>query len=239
MTSDKLKQFFFDFVNTDNLGIIANAHLALADESPQKALDSRCVRLAQMHSTAVDFAKTGVSNQIPKDLKPKRYPDFMENKNKEEYKSEKVIGKLYRQARDYAPEEQDLNEWSQQEPASELRPLAEDLLAHYETALSTVMNIFNISSEAEVLSGEVAKFSKFYSNNQKKRREDTRAKLKVLIAELIHSMRIRFDKVAAGSLELAQECRYLAYSQRRSLGFPWVTAGHVLLQVPTTNHSSQ
>lgn len=239
MTSEKLKQFFFDFVNTDNLGIIANAHLALADESPQKALDSRCVRLAQMHSTAVDFAKTGVSNQIPKELKPKRYPDFMENKNKEEYKSEKVIGKLYRQARDYAPEEQDLNEWNQQEPASELRPLAEDLLAHYETALSTVMNIFNISSEAEVLSGEVAKFSKFYSNNQKKRREDTRAKLKVLIAELIHAMRIRFEKAAAGSLELAEECLYLAYSQRRSLGFPWVTAGHVLLQVPTTNHSSQ
>ena len=239
ITSEKLKDFFFKFVSTDNLGKIANAHLAVADYSVDKALNKDCLALAQLHSIAVDFAKTETSVEIPPDIKPKRYPDFMENKNKESYESTKVIGLLYRQAKNYKPEEQELRQWSDPEPAPACRQLAEHLHAHYETAVSKVMNIFNIASEAEVLSGEIAKFSKFYSNNQK-RREETRAKLKVLVSDLIRTMRVHFNEVAGSKQqELAQECLHLAYSQGHWLGFPWVTAGHVLLERPTSTHNSQ
>lgn len=48
-----IQKFFVNYINNDNLGQIANAHLATADASPMGALDGRCLRLAQLHSSAV------------------------------------------------------------------------------------------------------------------------------------------------------------------------------------------
>jgi hypothetical protein len=76
--AEDMSDFFVDFMETDQLGYIANLHLQIADQDPLGTLSERCIRLAGMASTAVDFSKTG----IPVDLKelPKfdRYkPDFM------------------------------------------------------------------------------------------------------------------------------------------------------------------
>ena len=232
MNSERMKDFFLKFICSDNLGIIANAHLALADESPQKALDERCLKLAKMHSTAVDFAKTGVSEIIPKDLKPKRYPDFMENKNKETYESTKVIGVLYRQARDFRYQPDSLHAPQLVEPHPQLRTVAESLYERYRLELYRVMNIFNVDSEAEVLTGEVAKYSKFYNNNQKKRREETRTKLKDIVQKLTKAMTSEFAAKAGDCAEqLAQECRFVAYTDAgvKYPGFPWVVAPSFLL----------
>lgn len=46
-------RFFVNYINNDNLGQIANAHLATADFSPLGARDGKCIRLAQKHSEAV------------------------------------------------------------------------------------------------------------------------------------------------------------------------------------------
>jgi hypothetical protein len=53
VTISHVQKFFVNYINNDNLGQIANAHLATADRSPRGAMDGACLRLAQLHSLAV------------------------------------------------------------------------------------------------------------------------------------------------------------------------------------------
>ncbi|CAF0965632.1 unnamed protein product, partial [Didymodactylos carnosus] len=53
-------KFFSEYIEADNLGLIANRHLAFADQLPLQAKNDKCIQLAKMHSIAVDFAKNGV-----------------------------------------------------------------------------------------------------------------------------------------------------------------------------------
>lgn len=65
-------------METDLLGKLSLDHLALADQSPYGTLDPKCIKLAELASTAVDYSKTGkpVSmKDIPKF--PPFKPDFM------------------------------------------------------------------------------------------------------------------------------------------------------------------
>lgn len=57
VTTDDIKEFFVDYIKNDNLGQIANAHLATADASEEGAMDHRCQRLAELHSLAVGKKK--------------------------------------------------------------------------------------------------------------------------------------------------------------------------------------
>jgi hypothetical protein len=41
----------------DTLGMIANAHSALADQHPMRAKSEECIALAMKHAEAVDYAK--------------------------------------------------------------------------------------------------------------------------------------------------------------------------------------
>ena len=50
VTIRDVTSFFCDFIQNDNLGPIANAHLAIADSSEQGAFDQRCIELARLHS---------------------------------------------------------------------------------------------------------------------------------------------------------------------------------------------
>src|ERR1044072_2210490 len=91
-----IKQFFVNYVFSDQLGKIANAHLAKADLFDVGADHGQCIRLAQLHSDAVDFPKSGKPAIFPSDLRATQYPDFMEKPDKPFYKSRKVLGTLYR-----------------------------------------------------------------------------------------------------------------------------------------------
>ena len=51
--------FFIQFMENDQLGRIATLHQALADQRPQGTFDPDCLLLAELHSQAVDFSKTG------------------------------------------------------------------------------------------------------------------------------------------------------------------------------------
>ena len=68
MTVSHIIMHFVDHVKNDNLGQISTWLLANADDKGIKC--SECEQLARMHSTAVDFAKTGVpaEHQAMKDL---------------------------------------------------------------------------------------------------------------------------------------------------------------------------
>lgn len=47
-------------MESDQLGRIAVGHRVLADQREEGTLDEDCITLAQLHSDAVDFSKTGI-----------------------------------------------------------------------------------------------------------------------------------------------------------------------------------
>lgn len=60
-----MNNFFLDFMQTDQLGRIAVLHRILADQKTAGTLDPSCITLAGMHSTAVDYSKTGIPVTYP------------------------------------------------------------------------------------------------------------------------------------------------------------------------------
>ena len=66
------------------------------------------LKLANLHSMAVDYVKTGQPAQLSRDLKPLKWPHFMEKVGKQQhqiYTSKKVLGQLYDQVErvDFVP----------------------------------------------------------------------------------------------------------------------------------------
>ena len=129
VTAKDMSDFFVTFMETDQLGMLCNVHMQLADQRPLGTLDHDCVKIAGMASTAVDFSKTGIAvdmKQLPK--YDRLRPDFMapsprvhitetgeveieeldeinddafegideERRPLRYYKSQKVLGQLYR-----------------------------------------------------------------------------------------------------------------------------------------------
>ncbi|KAJ1657205.1 hypothetical protein IWQ61_003356 [Dispira simplex] len=99
VTIRHIQRFFVDYIISDNLGQIANAHLVHADRSPHGVRDPKCLQLAQLHSLAVDYPKTGRAAELDPKLRPREYPDFMEKPDKCSYRSTGVLGHLYRAVR--------------------------------------------------------------------------------------------------------------------------------------------
>lgn len=60
VTAEDMTDFFIDFMKLDHLGVIATRHMILADQKDEGTLHDDCKKLAELHSTAVDFSKTGV-----------------------------------------------------------------------------------------------------------------------------------------------------------------------------------
>ena len=60
-----MTDFFVAFMQNDQLGRIATLHQILADDKGTKSAD--CLLLADLHSTAVDFSKTGIPVDLQKD----------------------------------------------------------------------------------------------------------------------------------------------------------------------------
>uniref|UniRef100_A0A7N0V2Y6 RNA-dependent RNA polymerase n=1 Tax=Kalanchoe fedtschenkoi TaxID=63787 RepID=A0A7N0V2Y6_KALFE len=92
--------FFARNMVNENLGAICNAHVVHADRSDYGAFDENCIKLAELAATAVDFPKTGKLVAMPGHLKPKLYPDFMGKQPFQTYKSNKILGRLYRRIKD-------------------------------------------------------------------------------------------------------------------------------------------
>lgn len=98
VTVENIAESFLNYMKNDQLGRIANGLLALADASPALANDENCEKLVMLHSTAVDFAKTGVPvnhEEVTALLRDVDYPDYMHG----ERQSQTVIGDMYRDAR--------------------------------------------------------------------------------------------------------------------------------------------
>ncbi len=131
-------------------------------------------RLNFIFSTAVDFAKSGVSApRLTTDLRPDKYPHFMENKHKPDYHSQTILGRLYDEVKQF---ELYLNRDQQQNmdylgsfPYYALVLIVDgsDAYMHaaritknnYDFELKRLMRQYGISSEAQLVSGYILNFT--------------------------------------------------------------------------------
>ncbi|KAH9946766.1 RNA dependent RNA polymerase-domain-containing protein [Amylocystis lapponica] len=102
-TMDDVAEFVAEYISSDTLGIIAITWLIIADQSDQGILDPDCLLLAQLHSDAVDYPKTG--NPVPIERIPRlkfpakpdwNAPETLTREAKSFYESSRAIGRLFR-----------------------------------------------------------------------------------------------------------------------------------------------
>lgn len=193
----------------DNIGVIANAHLAISDESTEGAYDERCIKLAELHSVAVDFQKTGVPASITRDLRATSKPDFMESNDVGAVReSQKIIGVLYRQVVREAvlPEDTEvivdpdlLTEFSQ-----ELLEDAHENWARYARSVIRLMNKYGIRSEAQLITGTAIDSTR---RKLRTKNDETKQRIQNEVDELRHRMREEFEAEFIEMLEDRQMAR--------------------------------
>ncbi|KAF2176190.1 RdRP-domain-containing protein [Zopfia rhizophila CBS 207.26] len=108
ITVKDITDFFVTYMKNDSLARIALAHLAQADFNESGVRDDKCLELARLHSQAVDYPKSGIPAIMGRELKPQKWPHFMESKYRTEnqkYHSKGILGQLYDQVKlvDFKP----------------------------------------------------------------------------------------------------------------------------------------
>lgn len=161
ITVSHMTEFVAEYIRFDQLGVIDNAHKAQADSHEGGVESSLCLQLAELHSQAVDAPKTGKWTEMPKEAKVSVFPDFMMKSDKPSYPSDKVLGKLYRECRAF--KDSIAREVPLKKP--HIAPIllvpnfqkyqeeAKELYEEYSSQLQTLMNLYGIETEAELLSG--------------------------------------------------------------------------------------
>ncbi|CAI7578194.1 unnamed protein product [Penicillium glandicola] len=162
VTVDEITSFFVTYMKNDCLPRIAHAHLAWADRLPKGVWEDKCIRLAQLHSDAVDYNKSGAHARMARSLDPKFWPHFMEKRFKRPssiYKSTKILGQLYDAVvtPDFVPKlEKPFDSRILESPlaaASETyMEYARELKAEYDMNMRQIMAQYEINTEFEVWS---------------------------------------------------------------------------------------
>ena len=94
MESDIIDQLKFN-VESDDKGRVSSQHLVFADLHGIHS--NECKRLAHLSAQMYDASKTGTVPAWPSDLRTKKAPDFLEkDDHRDVYRSERILGKLYR-----------------------------------------------------------------------------------------------------------------------------------------------
>ncbi|XP_043725101.1 RNA-dependent RNA polymerase 2 [Telopea speciosissima] len=180
VTLEEIQRFFVDYMINDTLGVISTAHLIHADRDPAKAQSPKCLQLATLHSMAVDFAKTGAPAEMPRVLKPKEYPDFLERGDRPMYISHGILGKLYRATLD-STDNHDLDFfWSEKvaqsvydhdlevEGFEDFLEIARGHKKLYADKLRALMNYYGVESEDEILTGNLRIRSVFLQRDKRR-----------------------------------------------------------------------
>lgn len=172
--------FFVSYIQNDRLGLIANAHIVHADKQPGGIFSKECLLLAELHSVAVDFAKSGLPAVLPRDIMPQsvqdQYPDYMGKHRDISYASDSVLGKLYRECLGSSSSSFGRRKF---EDAGCSKPIdvivdavadngefdeeAKTLLASWNSRILRLLNEFGVKSEGEILSGQVDSFGAHHS----------------------------------------------------------------------------
>ncbi|KAM3380945.1 RNA-dependent RNA polymerase 2 [Capsicum galapagoense] len=253
VTLEEIQRFFVDYMISDTLGAISTAHLVRADREQDKALNPKCLQLATLHSMAVDFAKTGAAAEMPRFLKPREFPDFMERWDKPMYISEGVLGKLYRGIVKAFPHKNtdDLCTVTAIQDAYDHDLLVEGYEAYIETAksqkgmyldkISSLLNYYEAEKEVEILTGNLRQKS-VYLQRDNRRYFELKDRILVSAKSLHKEVKGWFNgcckeeehqKLASAWYHVTYHPDYCQGSAN-CLGFPWVV-GDVLLNIKLHN----
>ncbi|KAI9719198.1 MAG: hypothetical protein M1828_006291 [Chrysothrix sp. TS-e1954] len=157
---DDITSFFVNYMRSDCLGIVATHHLANADRLIDGVKHPRCTQLAELHSVAVDYPKSGKPASMPRELRSSKFPHFMESRHRPKeqiYQSNKVLGKMYDAVMriDFDPiydlefDERILTAF---EPDLKTILDASQLKMQYDSAMRRIMAQHDIATEFEVWS---------------------------------------------------------------------------------------
>jgi hypothetical protein len=247
--------FFTSFIETDQLGRLANAHVAISDSSPVGVNDSRCKTLATAFSKAVDFPKTGEVVQMPEEAKKIQYfPDFMEKHWFDTYESEKIIGKMYRKCKKIASHI-NFEDKIEKNPCFVLdghENYLNDAIQNYEKyryEIDHLMNQFECNTESELLIGVF-----FHSNKQNDSKSKNDFKLSTHMVKNLwkYFRELFFEEFNLNSEEysglpkrvfLKASAWYVAcyshnanYAKTRIISFPWIVED-ILCRFKVKNYS--
>ncbi|CEG64383.1 hypothetical protein RMATCC62417_01363 [Rhizopus microsporus] len=267
VTIRDIQRFFVNYINNDNLGQIANAHLATADMSDKGAMDGRCILLAQLHSEAVDFPKSGKPAILSEDLVVRMFPDFMQKKDKESYQSKKVLGHIYRSIdkSDYKDYMSMLTEEAVYDTRLHVPGMeyyigeARELRSDYNRDLLGLMNQSGVQTEAEIVSGYIIKWLK--KGKSKTRYEQHNSTMKAVKSfkslwrkefekEFLEESKNTVDMTKRASIEAKAAAWYYVtyhpeerqrdYSEQGGfLSFPWVIYDYICDIAKKNTHRAQ
>ncbi|XP_038875555.1 probable RNA-dependent RNA polymerase 1 [Benincasa hispida] len=174
VTIEEVQEYLANYMVNDGLGAIANAHTVFADKNPKKAMSTECIKLAKLFSIAVDFPKTGVPANLPRNLRVHEYPDFMDKPNKPTYASNGVLGKLFQGVKDVSSDVNTLEIFTREvaincyDPDMEVdgfdKYLSEafDYKTRYDFKLGNLMDYYGIKTEPELVSGNILRMAKSF-----------------------------------------------------------------------------
>ncbi|CAL5011014.1 unnamed protein product [Urochloa decumbens] len=212
--------FFLKNMISETLGLISNAHVVHADYSKYGAMDDKCIQLAHLAATAVDFPKTGKMVTMPPSLRPQEYPDFMGKEDDISYKSEKVLGRLYRSIQRYN-HGRSLEDFIRNDVPYDTKlevPGATHFIADawqckcsYESQLNGLLNQYSVRTEAELVTGEI--WSLTERNNRKK--NEIKKRLKQAYSKLHQEFRNTFENIGSHG-EISADKKNLVYEMKAS-----------------------
>lgn len=159
VTVDEITSFYVTYMKNDRLPKIAHAHMAWADFLKDGVRSEKCLRLAKLHSDAVDYNKTGAVAVMGRSLEAKRFPHFMEKPFSQVYHSKKILGQLYDTvtAPDFVPNlampfDSRILTSSLVGASEPFMGVARDLKVEWDTSMRQVMAQYEIKTEFEVWS---------------------------------------------------------------------------------------
>uniref|UniRef100_A0A6M2D4D9 RNA-dependent RNA polymerase n=1 Tax=Rhipicephalus microplus TaxID=6941 RepID=A0A6M2D4D9_RHIMP len=260
---DSMAQFISDYILNDNVGIMSNAHLALADKLERGVFSKPCLSIAKKISTCLDFAKTGVPALLERNERPEEYPDFMDKgAHKNTYRSSRVLGHLYRFQRFLESVVSSKFHSHLVDSGNNIKLLelcgwnrykliAEELLAAHQSDMDRILKQYGIKSEAEIVSGYINDVSASNKGHYDK------SNVEVLVAKqyraIVESTRERFFKEVNYAcrtenamseedkkqilLRMASACYMVTYcnAQKTYSSFPWSFADVILLVMESSS----
>ena len=247
VSADDEARFFVDFIKNDRLGAIANSHLVHYDMNSRGVFCKACQELANLHSKAVDFNKTGVPVFIPHRLRVQKFPDYLGKEKNRSYKSDKILGKLYRIVKKqgsfgyvkhgsndrYIGEGLKIDESFLFEGFERFSVDALNLFKGYQDNIHSIMQCFDIWDEGELISGRISRSSwkttgtgwdnsarEQLNYTMKKLRRDTVSWFWSIVGpnKDDYSFREKYHRC----LQLSSAIYYSAYTSNSGISCPWI-----------------
>ena len=95
-TINNVIEYFAEYTNYNNLGLIGDAHLVACDKNQEDGANCEVAKkLAEKFSRAVDAPKTGEKITLDENENPKEFPHYMGKNKRNSYTSKNILGKLY------------------------------------------------------------------------------------------------------------------------------------------------